>query len=227
MKTILVAGTIFLLALAGCTAPAPVAETMTDAGAAPAMEHTATPGVATGGAAGEPDIGGQGMETVTPDPNMGTGTGGEAPAWFAAPLTEVRSRQPFTLDDFAGKVVLVEAMAVWCSNCAAQQAQIAALHQLLGARDDFVSLSLDIDPNEDEDLLRGFIDKRGYDWMYAVAPEDVAREIGLLYGNQFLNPPSTPVLIIDRHGEAHVLPFGIKSAEELSQALEPFLEEGM
>jgi hypothetical protein len=35
------------------------------------------------------------------------------------------------------------------------------------------------------------------------------------------------MLIIDRHGEAHLLPFGIKDAAELMKALEPFLSEEM
>jgi hypothetical protein len=55
----------------------------------------------------------------------------------------------------------------------------------------------------------------------------VAREIAALYGDQFLNPPSTPMLIIDRRGQVHPLPFGIKSAADLRQALEPFLNEVM
>ncbi|MCK7526838.1 MAG: hypothetical protein MZV64_59190 [Ignavibacteriales bacterium] len=37
-------------------------------------------------------------------------------------------------------------------------------------------------------------------------PADVSREIASLYGDQFLNPPSTPMLIIDRKGVAHPLP---------------------
>ena len=48
-----------------------------------------------------------------------------------------------------------------------------------------------------------------------------------LYGNQLLNPPSTPILIIDRHGEVHLLPFGIKSSEDLLKAIEPFLKDEM
>jgi hypothetical protein len=48
-----------------------------------------------------------------------------------------------------------------------------------------------------------------------------------LFGNQFLNPPSTPMLIIDRKGGVHPLPFGIKTAEDLQKALEPFLSDSM
>ncbi|MEW6406378.1 MAG: hypothetical protein AB1649_31730, partial [Chloroflexota bacterium] len=60
-----------------------------------------------------------------------------------------------------------------------------------------------------------------------VAPADVSRDLASLYGNQFLNPPSTPMLAIDRHGVVHPLPFGIKSAEELQQFIQPFLDENM
>ena len=53
------------------------------------------------------------------------------------------------------------------------------------------------------------------------------RVVGNLYGAQFLNPPSTPILIVDRHGVAHPLPFGIKSVDELFEAVNMYLQEGM
>jgi hypothetical protein len=145
------------------------------------------------------------------------------PGWFNAALTEVKTGETFTVSDFKGKVVLVETLAMWCSNCLRQQGQVAALHDLLGNRDDFVSLGIDIDPNENADALKAYVEKNGFDWLYTVAPIEVGREISQLYGSQFLNPPSTPMLIIDRDGNVHTLPFGIKSAEELLAALEPLL----
>lgn len=151
----------------------------------------------------------------------------EAPAWFSASLTDARTGQDFSINDFKGKVVLVETMAIWCSNCLRQQGQVKILHEQLGARDDFVSIGLDIDPNESTEALKGYVESKGFDWLYAVPSRDVSREIASLYGDQFLNPPSTPIFVIDRHGDAHPLPFGIKSAEELMQAIQPFLEEGM
>ena len=151
----------------------------------------------------------------------------ESPAWFSAPLTDARTGQTFSVNDFKGKVVLVETMAMWCSNCLKQQNQVKVLHEALGMRDDFVSIGLDIDPNENVDALKSYVEKQGFDWHYAVSPVDVSREIASLYGDQFLNPPSTPIVVIDRHGEAHPLPFGIKSADELMQAIQPFLDEGM
>ncbi|MBN1995112.1 MAG: hypothetical protein JW953_20640 [Anaerolineae bacterium] len=148
------------------------------------------------------------------------------PAWFKAELTNVNTGETFSMADLQDKVVLVETLAVWCSNCLKQQQEVAALHQLVGERDDFVSVGVDIDLNEDAAKLKAHTDKNGFDWIYVVASPEVAREIGQLYGPQFLNPPATPMLIIDRQGEAHPLPFGIKDAQTLKEALEPFLNEG-
>jgi hypothetical protein len=118
-------------------------------------------------------------------------------------------------------------MAIWCSNCRKQQQNVADLHTMLGERDDFVSLGLDIDPNEDAASLKEYIEKNGFHWTYAVAPSQVGSELANLYGAQFLNPPSTPMLIVDKQGAVHTLPFGIKSAEQLQEALAPFLADSM
>ncbi|NPV57847.1 MAG: TlpA family protein disulfide reductase [Anaerolineae bacterium] len=151
----------------------------------------------------------------------------EAPAWFSVPLTNAATGETFTIADYKGQVVLVETLAMWCSNCLQQQKQVAALHGQIGDSPDFVSIGIDIDTNENIEDLKGYTASNGFDWIYTVASPDVAREIGNLYGNQFLNPPSTPMLIIDRHGEVHTLPFGIKSADDLQVALQPFLDGGM
>ncbi|MEW5939140.1 MAG: redoxin family protein, partial [Chloroflexota bacterium] len=131
------------------------------------------------------------------------------------------------INDFKGKVVLVEAMAVWCTKCYQQQEQIRALHGLLAGNADFVSVTLDIDPNEDLAAVQAHVSRGGFDWLYAVAPPEVSRELGALYGAQFLNPPSVPILLIDRHGVATPLPFGVKSAEQLLQFIQPLLDAGM
>jgi len=150
-----------------------------------------------------------------------------SPEWFSIPLINVQTDEIFSVADLKGKVVLVETLAMWCSNCLKQQGQVLELHNLLGEQTDFVSLGIDIDPNENADALKNYVDKNGFGWWYTVAPTELAREIGRLYGDQFLNPPSTPMLIIDSHGEVHPLPFGIKSAEDLLEAVQPFLDGEM
>jgi len=167
------------------------------------------------------------MDTVTPDAMMGhSGATQEASKqmadWLGTPLTDVRTGQSFKLSDFSGKVVLVETMAVWCPSCFAQQQQIQSLHHMMGQSDHLVSVSLDIDPNETADILGKYVKANTFDWAYAIAPADLSREIGQTYGNQFLDPPSTPILIIDIHGVAHPLPFGIKSADDLMKAFQQY-----
>lgn len=151
----------------------------------------------------------------------------ETPTWFSSALTEVQTGASFTINDLKGKVVLVEMMAVWCPKCYTQQLEIQSFHAALGEREDYVSISLDIDPNEDAGILQQYVQQTGFTWKYAIASQDIAREIASLYGDQFLNPPSTPILIIDRKGVAHPLPFGIKSAEDLLNYIQPFLDENM
>jgi peroxiredoxin len=161
------------------------------------------------------------------DDMMEDETGMMAPDWFSATLTNAKTGETFTISDFKGKVVLVETLAMWCSNCFKQQSEVYALHNLISNRDDFVSLGIDIDPNENAEALKAYTIENGFTWLYTVAPAEVSREISQLYGDQFLNPPSTPMLIIDRQGEVHPLPFGIKSAESLLDALQPFLDSEM
>jgi pentapeptide MXKDX repeat protein len=150
------------------------------------------------------------------------------PAWFSAPLTDVRTGATSTVAGFKGKVVLVETLAMWCPSCKRQQQEVQTLHTALGEMGaDLVSLGLDIDPNENAADLKAYTETNGFDWVYAVAPPEVSRSLSELYGDQFLNPPSTPMLVIDRHGQVHLLPFGIKDADALKQAIEPFLNEDM
>jgi cytochrome oxidase Cu insertion factor (SCO1/SenC/PrrC family) len=151
----------------------------------------------------------------------------EIPAWYSASLTNTNTGQAFMINDFKGKVVLVETMAIWCPTCLKQQGEVKALRALLGQRDDFVSIGLDIDPNEDSASLKSYVEGNDFNWLHAVATTEVAQDISKHYGDQFLNPPSTPILIIDRHGEAHPMPFGLKSADELMKFIQPFLDRSM
>lgn len=149
------------------------------------------------------------------------------PGFFDLSLTNVNTGESFKISDYAGKVVLVEDLAMWCSNCKKQQDQVKALHELLGMDSDLVSIGFDVDPNEKAEDLKKYIDGNGYDWIYVIPPQEVLQEIGNLYGANFLNPPNTPIFIIDRKGQVHPMPFGVKSADELKAFIDPFLDEGM
>jgi thiol:disulfide interchange protein len=228
----LFAGAMMLLAACGsATAPtsaptsAPAAAASATQGAAMQDKATTTPDKMMA-ATGTPDA--MLKTTATPDAMMAATAMKETPdamtTWVHAELMNVRTGATLRVADLKGKVVLLETMAIWCTNCLQQQKQVQALHASLGARDDLVTINLDVDPNENGAQLKAYAEKNNFDWTYAVAPRDVARELSSLYGAQFLNPTATPMLIVDRNGEIHPLPFGIKSAQALQDALQPYLK---
>ena len=145
------------------------------------------------------------------------------PEWFDMELIDTQTGETFTMNDYAGKVVLLETMAMWCPNCIVQANEVRNLHELLGNPKDLISVSLDVDINEDTESLGEYASGYGFDWHFAVAPLLVARALGNLYTAQYLNPPLNPMLIIDRDGNVHHLEYGFKDAETLRKAVEPFL----
>ncbi len=138
-------------------------------------------------------------------------------------MTDVRTGKTFTINDFAGKVVLIESIAQWCPNCLFQQGEMRSLRQHLGNPADLIVISLDVDVHEDEASLKKYTADFGFDWRSAVAPQEVARALGNLYSAEYLNPPLDPMLLIDRQGNASQLPYGVKKADTLQKTLEPYL----
>ena len=145
------------------------------------------------------------------------------PAWFDVQMTDVLTGQAFSMRDFAGKVVLVETMATWCPTCWKQEEQIKKLPGLLSNPQDLILVSLDVDSNEDEAILKDFAATGGYSWRFAVAPIAVQRDLGNLYSADFLNPPLAPMLFIDRQGRVYGLPNGVKGAVALQKTLDQYL----
>ncbi len=138
-------------------------------------------------------------------------------------LTDVVTGETFRVSDFAGKVVLLETMAIWCPNCLVQAGDIRKAHEMLGEPEDLVSISLDVDLNEDAAALKAYVLEYGLVGHFAVAPLLMDRALGNLYSAEYLNPPLSPMMIIDRFGEVHHLPYGRKPAEALIELLTPFL----
>jgi thiol-disulfide isomerase/thioredoxin len=147
------------------------------------------------------------------------------PEWFDMELTDVQTGKTFTMNDYAGKVVLLETMAMWCPNCLMQAGAVQKLHEALGDPEDLISVSLDVDLNEDAASLKEYASQYGLDWHFAVTSLEVARALGNLYTAQYLNPPLSPMLIIDREGNVHHLEYGIKDVETLQKIVEPYLAQ--
>ena len=109
-----------------------------------------------------------------------------APEWFDIDLYDAQSGKTFTMNDYAGKVVLLETMAIWCPNCVIQATQIKKLHEALGNPEDLITISLDVDIHEDADALKEYASSYNFAWHFAVAPLEVARALGNLYSAEYL-----------------------------------------
>ena len=218
-----------LLVVSACSPAAPAQEAMTEKPTEAMMDKTSDEMMAmpTEEMTAEPSDSMHEMPAKTATDAMMSEDSMMAPAWFDVSFTNVNSGEEFKVSDFAGKVVLVENLAMWCPTCKKQQGEIKSLHEALGMNSDLVTIGFDVDPNEVASDLKKYTESNGFDWYYAVAPMDVTQNFEKLYGAQYLNPPSAPMLIIDRKGEVHTLPFGLKSADDLKTALDPYLAEGM
>ena len=149
----------------------------------------------------------------------------EIPEWFDYELVDVQTGETFTMNDYAGKVVLVETMAMWCPNCLFQAGEVRNMQEMLGNPEDLISVSLDVDVHEDAASLKEYTDEYGFEWHFAIAPLEVARALGNLYTAEYLNPPLSPMFVIDRNGGVHHLEYGAKSAELLTETIKPFLAQ--
>jgi hypothetical protein len=161
---------------------------------------------------------------VTEDPGMASPPSAATPApiadaLLAVELTDVRSGETFTLGELATDhgPVLVEPMAIWCSNCRAQQREVVRAHEL----GSFSSVSLDVDLSEAPEDLASYADREGFDWYFAMADAELYRSLQDRFGVAVTNPPSTPLIIIEADGSVRPLEFGrgIRGAEELLDEL--------
>jgi thiol-disulfide isomerase/thioredoxin len=142
----------------------------------------------------------------------------ESPAWLDIELRDVTTNQTFKLSDFEGRPVLLESFAVWCSTCLKQQRETKEFKDRTG--DAVVHVSLDTDPNEDEDLIREHVDRHGFDWLYAVSPRELTEALIDEFGNGVVNAPGAPVILICEDQSVRFLRRGVKSADDLAAEID-------
>jgi len=137
--------------------------------------------------------------------------------WWNTELKNVNNGETFRISDFEGKPILLESFAIWCPVCTRQQQETKKLDAELG--DSVISISLDTDPNEDEDRLLEHTTQNGFDWYYAVSPSDMTRALIDDFGVEIVNAPSVPVVLICEDGSARILDSGLKNVAELKAEL--------
>jgi len=134
--------------------------------------------------------------------------------WRDIPLTDVISGEEFTLSGFEGQVVIVDLMAVWCINCLLQQQQIqiASAHW---SDDEVVVVSLDVEPNETQTILRNHAQDNNIAWRSAVAPQSMIDRLVAEFGVMAINVTATPLIFISPDGSADLIGRGLKPRDVL------------
>ena len=145
------------------------------------------------------------------------------PSWFNVAMPDVNTGKQFRINDFAGKVVLLDTMATWCPTCQGEMSQMQLVPGLFPKGTDLILVSLDVDPNEDATILKKYASSNKFDWYVAVAPIEVGRFLEMNYDQNYLNPPLQPMLFIDRQGGVYGLPTGAKSAVSLQKTLAQYV----
>jgi cytochrome oxidase Cu insertion factor (SCO1/SenC/PrrC family) len=142
-----------------------------------------------------------------------------AAAWLDIELTDAETGEPFTLASLGGEVVAIEPMAIWCSNCKAQQDNVKRAYddiQAAGVR--FISLG--IDPGEDPDALVRYAERNDYEWTFVQSPRELSRALSDEFGSQILSAPSTPLIVLDANGVVATQTFGFHGPDELLAILQ-------
>lgn len=187
--------------LSGCVQQAPTEESSVPTTAeAPAVVKTPAP---------------QTDEAKSPEMEAPMAEMKSARPWMDIVLTDAKSGEKFTIGQFKGKPILLESFAVWCPTCLEQQRKINELREREGEA--IVHVSLDTDPNEDVNKVRGHVERYGFEWYFAVSPIELTNALIGDYGLGIVNAPAAPVLLICEDQNTRFLQRGVKPPETLLQ----------
>jgi cytochrome oxidase Cu insertion factor (SCO1/SenC/PrrC family) len=141
-----------------------------------------------------------------------------AASWLDIELTDAATGETFTLASLEGEVVALEPMAIWCTNCKAQQDNVKQAYadiESAGVR----YISLGMEPNEQPDALAKYAERRGYEWTFAQSSLEFSRALNDLFGPQILSVPSTPLIVLDANGDVFTQEFGFHGSDRLLEIL--------
>jgi len=134
--------------------------------------------------------------------------------WQTMALTNARTGEPFTLADFAGKTIFVEAMATWCPKCREQLINVkSAVARANPESAVFVAISVETDL--DPATLAQYADDNGFDWTFAVATPEMVQALAETFGQTIANPPATPHFLIFPDGSHSDLVTGYESGDQI------------
>lgn len=110
------------------------------------------------------------------------------------------------LEQYRGKVVVLDMFATWCSPCKIQMTELKEL-QAEFLPSELVILSVDADPSESMDLIREFKAEEGADWPFAAANAD--------FNSKFPASSIPTMYVIDPNGNVAETYVGVTDSDIL------------
>jgi thiol-disulfide isomerase/thioredoxin len=115
-----------------------------------------------------------------------------------------------TMGDLAGKIIVVDLMATWCTYCITQNAYLETVHESLGGP--VVILSLTIDRSETVQMMADYKSDKGLSWDHGL---DTDAKFA-----SYFSVTSVPTLIlIDSDGYFRYMHIGVWSDAVLSDRI--------
>ena len=129
-------------------------------------------------------------------------------------LTDINGKQ-FSLNQFQGKVVVIDFFATWCGPCREAIPHLAELGRKFSSTQ-LTIISISVDPRYDSDeLLRKYAAENSMSWVVA---RDTA-QIGTKYGVKLI----PTIVIIDGEGYVQNTHVGITASSTLISEVESLL----
>ncbi len=184
-------------------------------------------GASVRGTPSEPPMSGVPAPSASHAASMPASTAASEPAASAAPLntdplhalvlTDVRTGEEISIGALASdKPLLLETMAIWCSNCRAQQSNVVAAHN----EADFHSISLDVDPGEKPEDLAAYSEQQGFDWHFAMASAELLGQLRERFGTAVAVPPGMPKILFRTDGSVEMIGLGeLYTAQQIADAV--------
>ena len=121
-------------------------------------------------------------------------------------LTDIVTNESFSLTDFQGKVVILDLFATWCGPCVDAIPKIREIY-LSYSTDELVIISIDVS-EEDEELLKDFINDHNMEWLVAFDNNSI---VSTNYGSGYI-----PTLyVIDQNQKVAYSEIGFNFGEVL------------